>query len=153
MRAPTFKPDARPKDQRLPDALLKAIVAMVVISLAFATFARVTGMTPAGTPDPSPAVAERMLVIEGTLDDGAVVFGEDGSRLAVLGPEQAGFINGVYRSLARERMLGKVEGNPAVRVARHADGRLTLNDPATGWRVELIGFGDTNRDAFAALLD
>jgi putative photosynthetic complex assembly protein len=66
---------------------------------------------------------------------------------------EAGFISGVHRALTRERMLAKVEGNPPVRIVRFADGRLGLRDPATGWRVELIGFGDTNREAFAALLD
>jgi putative photosynthetic complex assembly protein len=59
----------------------------------------------------------------------------------------------VHRALVRERMLAKVEGNPPVRIVRFADGRLGLRDPFTGWRVELMGFGDSNRDAFLALLD
>lgn len=153
MPASILKPDTRSRDQRIADALFRAIAAMVLVSLALATFARVTGMEPAGTPAPSAVVAERLVVIEGTLDDAATILNEDGSRLAVLAPEHAGFINGVYRALARERMLREIDGNPAVRITRFADGRLTLNDPATGWRVELIGFGNTNRDAFAALLD
>jgi putative photosynthetic complex assembly protein len=60
---------------------------------------------------------------------------------------------GVHRALVRERMLAKVEGNPPVRLVLFADGRLGLRDPFTGWRVELHGFGDTNHDAFLALLD
>lgn len=153
MRAPTFRQGGRREDQRIPDALLKAIVVMVLLSLGLATFARLTGMTPAGTPAASPVVAERMLRIDGTLDAGATIWLEDGTRLAELDTEQAGFVNGVHRALARERMLRKIGDNPPVRVRRLADGRLTLFDPATGWRVELIGFGSTNRDAFAALLD
>jgi putative photosynthetic complex assembly protein len=120
-----------------------------------ATVARLTGMEPAATPPDAvtPVVAERMIQIKGALDASATVWAEDGSLIATFGPMEAGFISGVHRALARERMLAKVEGNPPVRIVRYADGRLGLRDPATGWRVELIGFGDTNRDAFAALLD
>ena len=56
-------------------------------------------------------------------------------------------------ALARERMLAKIDGNPPVRIVQFADGRLGLRDELTGWRVELMGFGDTNRDAFLALLN
>ncbi len=89
----------------------------------------------------------------GTRDGGATVTSEDGTVIAELGPMEAGFISGVHRALARERMLQKIDGNPPVRIVRFADGRLGLRDPATGWRVELISFGDTNREAFAALLE
>jgi putative photosynthetic complex assembly protein len=50
-------------------------------------------------------------------------------------------------------MQPDVEVTPPVRIVRFADGRLGLRDPATGWRVELISFGSTNRDAFEALLE
>jgi putative photosynthetic complex assembly protein len=66
---------------------------------------------------------------------------------------EGGFINGVHRALERVRMQSKVAGNPPVRLVLFADGRLALRDPATGWRAELIGFGDDNRDAFLALLE
>ena len=48
--------------------------------------------------------------------------------------------------------LGSVDAVRDDRPAR-ADGRLGLRDELTGWRVELMGFGDTNRDAFLALLN
>ncbi len=153
MRAPTFQSNPQPTDQRIPDALLKAVVAMVLLSLAFVTFARVTGMEPAAIPPPSDVVTERLLRIESTMDGGATIWLEDGTQIADLDANEGGFVAGVHRSVARERMLSKIEGNPPVRLVRFADGRLTLDDPATGWRVELIGFGATNRDAFAGLLE
>jgi putative photosynthetic complex assembly protein len=142
-------------DDRIPRLFLRAILAMVLVSLAIASYARLTGMQPIATPpdDSTPAVAERMIQIKGNLDASATVWTPGGELVAEFGPMEAGFISGVHRALARERMLAKVEGNPPVRLVRYADGRLGLRDPATGWRVELIGFGDTNRDAFAALLD
>jgi putative photosynthetic complex assembly protein len=148
------QPTGRKADERIPPALLKGIVAIVLFSLAMVTFARLTGMPPAATPNDDVAIVqERLIQIMGTIDGGAKVTGEDGTVIADLGPMEAGFISGVHRALARERMLQKIDDNPPVRIVRFADGRLGLRDPATGWRVELISFGDTNREAFAALLE
>lgn len=142
------------RDQRAMIPLLRAVAALLILTLAMVTIARVTGLEPAATPDDSvPIVAERLIQITGALDGSAKVADEKGEVFVDLGPMQGGFINGVNRALERVRMLNKVEGNPPVRLIRYADGRLALRDPATGWRTELIGFGNTNRDAFAALLD
>jgi putative photosynthetic complex assembly protein len=48
--------------------------------------------------------------------------------------------------------VARVAGDAPVTLARHANGRLTLDDPATGWTVELTAFGSDNEAAFAALL-
>jgi putative photosynthetic complex assembly protein len=156
MSTPGFyhQPTGRRTDERIPAILLKAIVAMVLFTLVLVTVARLTGATPAATPNDDVAIVqERLIQIMGTIDGGAKVSDDDGTVIADLGPMEAGFISGVHRALARERMLQKIEGNPPVRIVRFADGRLGLRDPATGWRVELISFGDTNREAFAALLE
>lgn len=142
------------RDKRAMVPLLRGVAALLILTLAMVTFARLTGMQPAATPDDGvPVVTERLIQITGELDGSAKVADEDGVVFLDLGPMEGGFINGVHRALERIRMLNKIEGNPPVRLVRFADGRLALRDPATGWRAELIGFGDTNRDAFAALLD
>lgn len=152
-RSPELRAARRAADQRAMIPMLRAVAALVLFSLALATVARLTGYQPAATPDDSvPVVAERMIRIVGSADSSAKVMDEQGAIVADLGPMEAGFISGVHRALARERMLNKIEGNPPVRLVQFADGRLALRDPATGWRAELIGFGDTNRDAFRALL-
>jgi putative photosynthetic complex assembly protein len=145
----------RRAEEKIPRVLVRGIIAMVLASIALTTFARVTGMPPAAMPPDgrTEVVAERLIQIMGSLDASATVWDTDGTVIADLGPMEAGFISGVHRALTRERMLAKVEGNPPVRLVRFADGRLGLRDPETGWRVELIGFGDTNHAAFLALLD
>lgn len=156
MSTPGFyhQPTGPRAGDRIPPILLRAILAMVLLSLLMVSYARLTGMPPAATPpDEVGMVQERLIQIIGTVDGGATVFAEDGSVIVDLGPMEAGFISGVHRALSRERMLHKIEGNPPVRIVRFADGRLGLRDPATGWRVELISFGDTNREAFAALME
>lgn len=141
------------RDRRAMGPLLRGVAALLMLTLAMVTLARIFGLEPAATPDDSVGVvSERMIVITGALDGSAKVADEDGQVFLDLDPTQGGFISGVYSALSRIRTLNKVEGNPPVRVVRFADGRLSLRDPATGWRAELIGFGNTNRDAFAALL-
>ncbi len=46
-------------------------------------------------------------------------------------------------------------GSPAIpfHLTRWSDGRLTIDDTATGQLIELEAFGHTNEDAFARLLD
>ncbi len=146
---------ATPPDQRIPNALLKGILAVVIFTLVLVSGARLLGLQPAATPDDSVGVVqERMIRVDGNLGSAAMVWDADtGDLIADLDPEQAGFINGVMTALARERMLSKIDGNPPVRIVLFADGRLGLRDDLTGWRVELMGFGDTNRDAFLALLN
>lgn len=143
----------RPAGERLPPILITAILALILTSLALVTVARLTGMEPVASPPPSAIIAERVIVIDGSLGGGATVRDADGALIAELDPTEAGFINGVHRALGRTRMLHAVDPAAPVRLIAFADGRLGLRDPETGWRVELIGFGDTNRDAFAALLN
>ena len=42
--------------------------------------------------------------------------------------------------------------DPPFRLARWSDGRLTLEDPTTGRRIELGAFGPTNAEVFAELM-
>jgi putative photosynthetic complex assembly protein len=63
-----------------------------------------------------------------------------------------GFVRGVLRGLARERRLNDVGAQPPFQLTRWSDGRLSLDDPATGRRIDLVAFGPTNAGAFAQLL-
>ncbi len=141
------------RDRRAMIPLLRGVAAMVLFTLAMVTIARIMGLEPAATPDDTtPVVQERMIRIVSSLDGSAKVYDENGVLFADLGPLEAGFIGGVDRSLTRVRKQAKIEGNPPVRLVQFADGRLGLRDPSTGWRAELLGFGETNRDAFLRLL-
>lgn len=87
-------------------------------------------------------------------DDGAVVVLDyrDGGTVDVVDPGTGGFVRGVMRGMARERRSKKVGTEPPYRLAVWSDGRLTLDDPATGRWVELAAFGADNVSAFARML-
>ncbi len=139
---------------RIPPVVLRAAAVLVVGAIVSIGAARLSGMQPVATPPVAAPAAERSLVIIRDADGGArVTDSESGVLVADLDPLGAGFIAGVDRALARERMKNGLHGDLPVRLVRWEDGRLSLIDPATGWRVELQGFGPDNLEAFARLLD
>jgi putative photosynthetic complex assembly protein len=87
-------------------------------------------------------------------DEGSILVVEAGTQrtLDVLAPGTNGFIRGAMRGLVRERKRRDLGPEEPFRLIRYADGRLSLDDPATGHRIDLGSFGATNAQAFARLL-
>ena len=77
----------------------------------------------------------------------------DGRELAVVPARSDGFIRGVLRGMFRTRKLESMDRDARFRLAREADGHLTLEDPQTTRRIELDSFGPDNAAAFARLLE
>jgi putative photosynthetic complex assembly protein len=105
-------------------------------------------------PAPAPLLASRTLSFTDA-SDGAVLVTDatTGAQVARLAPGTNGFVRGTLRALAHE------DGHAAHAAAAHpfvlssfADGRLTLDDPTDGQRLDLEAFGSLNTAAFAALL-
>ena len=86
--------------------------------------------------------------------DGAVlVYDSQGDQVVdLVPPGSGGFVRGVLRALARERRLQGDGASTPFRLSRLADGRLTLEDLATGRLIDLKAFGHSNEGAFAQLL-
>lgn len=148
-------------DPAIPRGAPAGALAMVGLVLA------VTAAVPLGLLDP-PKTAARERIEAGVqpvasrelrfLDraDGAVVV-EDARRAApatVIYPgSNQGFIRGVMRGLARDRKMRGLDAGPPFRLTLWGNGRLSLEDSATGRVIELDSFGADNRAAFAALLN
>ena len=98
-------------------------------------------------------VAERLLLFADRDGHVLVTDARSGAQVALLGQEGSGFVRGVMRGLARERRQHGFDGTRPFRLTAYADGELSMLDTATGRRVELTGFGATNRAAFARLLE
>ncbi len=71
--------------------------------------------------------------------------------MAVFEGEQ-GFLRGILRGLNRTRRGRDIPRDAPFHLAAYTDGRLVLDDPATGVRLDLAAFGHTNEDVFVALL-
>lgn len=147
-RIPTVRPDR----ETVPRALLRAIGVLLTLCLIMVAAARITGMEPVASPPPSSPDQVRRILIE-TAPGGVTVTDVDtGGTIAELHEQAGGFVGGVERAVARERLKHGVPRVAPVELIRWRDGRLSLLDPSTGWRIELRGFGQDNFAAFAALL-
>jgi putative photosynthetic complex assembly protein len=135
----------------IPRGVLIAAAVLIGLSILAAGAARWTGV---GTTDnPSGDAVDRLALRFEDRPDGAVaVFAAgDDRQVEVLAPGSNGFVRGVLRGLARERRARGVGSEPAFHLTRWADGRLSLDDPATGRTIELGAFGPTNAGVFATL--
>jgi putative photosynthetic complex assembly protein len=144
----------------IPKAAIVAACSFVLMTLAGVSVARLAGMPPEASPAAIRAQGQVAAVkvrdlrfadqADGSLRVIDVVNGQDA---AIIAPgSNSGFIRGVMRGMARERLKANVGHDAPFRLTLWTNGQLTLADAATGRDVELSGFGDTNRAAFIALL-
>jgi putative photosynthetic complex assembly protein len=138
--------------EAFPRVLLWAAAALIAASIVTAGAVRVFGLERSQVPQ-SPAVAVRDLAFEDVADGSVLVRdAASGATLGRLAPGADNFIRGTLRSFVRERRQHGMVSAAAFRLSARADGRLTLEDLATGRQVGLEAFGVTNARAFARFL-
>jgi putative photosynthetic complex assembly protein len=131
---------------------LRAAMVLVLLSMLVIGVSRLTGIGFSHVPD-AEAVAVRELRFEDRPDGSiAVIDARAGRELDTVAPGSNGFLRGTLRGLARERKRMSLGPEIPFRLLGRSDGRLTLEDPATGRRVDLESFGPTNAAVFARLL-
>jgi putative photosynthetic complex assembly protein len=136
----------------IPRPALWSLAGLVVFSLLAVIVAQAFGYK-AGEIPPGQVVEQRDLRFSDG-DAGRVYVWDAGQDVLMgsLEPGQENFIRGVLRSFARERRSLGIGDQEPFRLARHADGRLTIEDTSTGRLIDLQAFGPTNSGAFARLL-
>ena len=136
----------------LPREALIAAAALILFALVAVSAARISGVSTSQVAY-SPVVRALDLRFDDRADGAVLVHSaQTGASIAELAPASNGFVRGVLRSLVRERRARGLGDDRAFQLARHADGRLTLEDLATGRVIELNSFGPDNEGAFAALM-
>lgn len=134
----------------IPKTLLAAMVAVALGGLSLAAYARVTDMPLAGVPEDASVVDSRTFVLEG---DSVSVRATTPEGEVLLDTENGAFIAVVGDALRRQRVVHRTAGNPPVTLARLANGRLVLTDPATGWSAEMTSFGAGNARHWEVLFE
>jgi putative photosynthetic complex assembly protein len=139
--------------QPFPRAPLIAAATLIAVTLIGVGVARYTGFDPRVAP-PAPTLQVRSLAFiarpDGTM---TVLDTSTGQEVTTLPPGDEGFVRATLRSLDRERNRQHVPPETPYRFLAHADGHLTLEDPATGRTFDLGSFGPTNLAAFSRLLN
>jgi putative photosynthetic complex assembly protein len=135
-----------------PRAPLVGAAVMICGTIAFALAARMFDFGTTHIEYTKP-LESRELRFEDRADGSvAVLDAKDGSLIELMTPGTNGFVRIVMRGFARDRMNLGIGSQPPFELTRWEDGRLTMADPSTGHRTELVGFGTTNVGAFAKLL-
>jgi putative photosynthetic complex assembly protein len=135
-----------------PRGALIGAGALIGFALLAVSAARLGGFGTVQVPE-AVALESRELRFLDRQDGAVVVLAPGDARpIEVLAPETNGFVRGVMRSVARERRLQDIGSQQPVLLTLWDDGRLSLEDAATGYLVNLEAFGPTNAGAFARLL-
>ncbi len=151
----THQPQTRFKTNdrdTIPRFLVRAMFALVMTVLALVSYARLTDMPLSATPPASTVLVERSVILHGELSGAATVTEPDGTMILDLGPDDGGFVSGVYRVIVHERTKNRVALDTPVILQRQENGRVSIHDPSTGWSADLMGFGIDNARVFARLL-
>jgi len=143
---------ANPVGNPFPRGALLGAAALVTISIFSAAAARLTGIGASHVPDGTAVESRDLRFFDRS--DGAVVITEaaSGGTVEVIPPGTNGFLRSTLRGLARDRKRRDIGAEPAFRLTRWDDGRLSLEDEATGRRIDLGAFGPTNAEVFAHLM-
>ena len=121
---------------------------LIASTLVYALWQRLQGGPP---PDVQAVLWQQQLRFEDRPNgDVGVVDARSGQEIARFAGEQ-GFVRGVLRALARERLRRGIGPEQPFELLGHAQGRLTLRDPVTGERIALESFGPSNAALFARL--
>jgi len=144
--------DGEQTEQTFPRGVLIAAALLLAFAIVAAGFGRTTRI---GTVHLDESAAwESVRVRFEDRPDGAVVVLDEatGEQRARIAAGEGGFLRGVLRGLARERAQSGIGSTPPFELTRWQDGRLSLQDLATGRRIEIDAFGPDNVASFRRLL-
>ncbi|MEM6409427.1 MAG: photosynthetic complex assembly protein PuhC [Pseudomonadota bacterium] len=139
--------------EMVPRVLVRAMFGLMLVSVALVGYARWADVPLTGVAPDSPVVEERAITLTGTRRDGYAVTDATGAQIAHSTDERKGFIDVIASSINRERLVKGITSNDPLRLVRRENGHVAVIDPASGWKIELIGYGKDNVAAFATLLD
>lgn len=122
---------------------------MLLAMLVAVGLARWSGLDPR-TPDAAVQWQRDLQFRDVAGGDIAVLDHRTGQQVAQFSGEQ-GFLRSTLRALAKERHRESLNGDAPFLLIGRTDGRMTLQDPSTGQRIDLESFGPSNAAVFASL--
>ena len=138
-----------------PRGALIAASAMVGLSLVATTAVRlvkITAPAPIAAAQPAPAASVDLRFSDQADGSIRVQNSRTDQVVETIQPGVGGFVRGVMRGLARDRISRHIGEAPPFRLSQAKDGRMSLEDTATGRVIDLESFGAGNRQSFIELL-
>ena len=130
----------------------KMLIADVIIIVLLLVFINSRDLSQVREPDASPVQVLQLRFEDRPDGSIAVIDYKTGKQIEAVQGE-AGFVRGTLRGLAQERKRRGLDSGPPFELIYRADGRLTLDDTATGRMVDLESFGPTNAGTFFRLFN
>jgi len=143
---PPSRTDAQTQGLNRPMAWIGVMLLAMLVAVGLA---RWSGLDPR-TPDAAVQWQRDLQFRDVAGGDIAVLDHRTGQQVAQFTGEQ-GFLRSTLRALARERHRESLTADAPFLLIGRADGRLTLQDPSTGQRIDLESFGPSNAAVFASL--
>jgi putative photosynthetic complex assembly protein len=138
-------------NQDVPRGVLFAAAALIVFSIGVAALSSQHTREVAAEGG-APVINAAQVRFEDRKDGAiAMLDAATGRELSVVPPNSNGFIRGVLRGMMRSRKLESLGRDATFRLARHQDGRLSIEDQQTHRSIDLGAFGPTNLAAFETL--
>jgi putative photosynthetic complex assembly protein len=125
----------------IPKKLVIAVAALALTALYIVSFSVIQNVPISGTPPAAEVVSARTVILK---SDGVALRATDVDGTVITERDNGAFVSVVIDGLKRARKVARIQGNPPVTISRLANGRLVLDDPASGWSVELTSFGAGN---------
>ncbi|MGC8523305.1 MAG: photosynthetic complex assembly protein PuhC [Acidibrevibacterium sp.] len=134
-----------------PPIPLAGVGIVLAATIVFAVIGRLHGFA---APPPGEPIERSALIRFADQPDGAIAVSaaSDGHVIAMIAPRSNDFLRATIHSLAYGRALSHLGPDLPFRLTMWRSGRFTLEDPATGWHIDLEAFGATNAAAFVPLL-
>ena len=143
-----------PPAETFPRGALIATGALLLSVVGGVAAVRIAKLSAPPVPVVAPAATASVDLRFADRPDGSIRVTEAGAGavVATLAPGTNGFVRGVMRGMARDRMSRGLGAQVPFRLSRDTAGRLWLQDLATRRLVDLEAFGGDNRTAFAVFL-
>ena len=145
-----------PGNSPTSSAILRPAAVIGVLAIVVGVIAAASHLAGHGGAPPQALPVRSADLLMQDQEDGSIVVtqaGRDGV-LTVVPPATNGFLRVILSGLVRARRReGMGAPTHPFHLTRWSDGRLTVNDDATGKLIELNAFGPDNAGAFARLLD
>ena len=138
--------------QDVPRGILIAAGLMIAFTIALVGAARLELLPEVERPAVDEVVSRDIQFQDSADGSISVVDASAGKEIDRLEPGTNGFLRATVRGLATERKQLGLGSEAPFRLTYWEDGSLSLDDLATGQRVNLEAFGPTNAGVFAALL-
>ena len=137
----------------VPLFLVRSMFGLMFAALALVAYAQWTDVPQSAVFQKTPAVQEIQVQFVSSREGVSTVFDMDDNRIAASGDDLMGFIGVIGIAVKRERLVAGLPNDTPLTILKRESGTYGIHDPATGWSMELIGYGADNVAAFADLLD